>query len=212
MLFRISIFFTLICFSTIIIACGGLTLKQELSENYSLLEGTMSTSPQMIDGNINTIGETAFPSGNSAAVGRNPSSEVIITLPEKKLIRKVVVHTDNLKEFEIFADQGSNANDIDWKLIKEVKNTRMNPIELSVISSFPTNRIRLRVSSTTDDASLKRTQRARSGGRRIIGENAKAVGKIREIELYGYKTAQKAQTDPTSETREKELDDLLDTE
>lgn len=212
MVFRISIFFTLICFSTIIIGCSALFLKQELSENYSLLEGTMATSPQMIDGNINTIGETTFPSGNNATFGSNPASEVIITLPDKKLIRKVIVHTDNLKTFDIFADQGSAVNDTDWKLIKEVKSVKASPIEIPVMFSFPTNRIRLRVLSTTDDANLQRTQRARSGGFRGFGQNRRAVGKIREIELFGYKTAEKTQIDSAVETREKELDDLLDTE
>ena len=212
MLFRISIFFTLICFSTIIIGCSALFLKQELSENYSLLEGTMATSPQMIDGNINTIGETTFPTGNDATFGSNPASEVIITLPEKKLIRKVVVHTDNLKTFDIFVDQGSVINDTDWKLIKEVKSVKTSPIEIPVLFSMPTSRIRLRVLSTTDDANLKRTQRARSGGFRTSGQNRRAVGKIREIELFGYKTAEKTQIDTAADTREKELDDLLDTE
>ena len=212
MLFRISIFFTLICFSTIMFGCSVFSLKQELSENYSLLQGTTATSPQMIDGNINTIGETTFPSGTNAAFGSNPASEVIITLPDKKLIRKVVVHTDNLKTFDIFADQGGIINDTDWKLIKEVKSVRTNPIEIPVLFSFPTNRIRLRVLSTTDDANLKRTQRARTGGFRTFGQNRRAVGKIREIELFGYKTVDKTQIDTTTETREKELDDLLDTE
>lgn len=187
-------------------------LKQELSENYSLLEGTMATSPQMIDGNINTIGETTFPTGTDAAFGANPASEVIITLPVKKLIRKVVVHTDNLKTFDIFVDQGSAVNDTDWKLIKEVKSVKASPVEIPVLTSIPTNRIRLRVLSTTDDANLKRTQRARSGGFRSFGQNRRAVGKIREIELFGYKTAEKTQIDTAAETREKELDDLLDTE
>ena len=187
-------------------------LQQELSENYSLLDGTMATSPQMIDGNINTIGETTFPTGTDATFGTNPASEVIITLPEKKLIRKVVVHTDNLKTFDIFVDQGGVINDTDWKLIKEVKSVKSSPIEIPVLSSIPTNRIRLRVLSTTDDANLKRTQRARSGGLRTFGQNRRAVGKIREIELFGYKTAEKTEIDTAAGTREKELDDLLDTE
>ncbi len=212
MLFRNSIFFTLICFSTIIVGCGVLTLKQELSENYSLLEGTMSTSPQMIDGNINTIGETTFPTGTNTTAGSNPASEVIITLPEKKLIRKVVVYTDNLKTFDIFVDQGGLINNTDWKLIKEVKSVRTSPVEIPVLFSFPTNRIRLRVLSTSDDANLSRTQRARSGGSQMSGQNRRAVGKIREIELFGYKTVKKTQIDTAAETREKEIDDLLETE
>lgn len=185
---------------------------QEWSENYSLLEGAQSTSPQMIDGNLNTMGETTFPAGADSAFGSNPASEVIITLPEKKLIRKVVIHTENLKTFDIFADQGGVVNDSDWKLISEIKSVKTTPIEIPVLVTFPTNRFRLRVLSTSDDANLKRTQRARSGGVRQFGQNRRAVGKIKEIELYGYKTTEKTQIDNAAETREKELDDLLETE
>ena len=212
MLIRISIFISLICLVVIMIGCSALFSTQEWSDNYSLLEGTMATSPQMIDGNLNTIGETTFPAGTDTAFGSNPASEVIITLPEKKLIRRVVVHTDNIKTFDIFVDQGSIVNDTDWKLIKEVKSVKTNPVEIPVLFSFPTERIRLRVLSTTDDANLKRTQRARSGGVRSFGQNRRALGKIREIELYGYKTAEKTQIDTAAESREKELDDLLDAE
>lgn len=212
MLLRISLFFSLICISVIMIGCSVLFSQQEWSDNYALLEGTMATSPQMIDGNLNTIGETTFPAGTDTAFGSNPASEVIITLPEKKLIRRVIIHTDNLKTFDIFADQGGLINDTDWKLIKEVKSVKTSPVEIPVLFSFPTERIRLRVLSTTDDANLKRTQRARSGGFRQFGQNRRAQGKIREIELYGYKTAAKTQVDNAAETREKELDDLLDAE
>lgn len=212
MLFRISLFFSLICISVIMIGCSAIFSHQEWSDNYALLDGAMATSPQMIDGNLNTIGETTFPAGTDTAFGSNPASEVIITLPEKKLIRRVIIHTDNIKTFDIFADQGGLINDTDWKLIKEVKSVKTNPVEIPVLFSFPTERIRLRVLSTTDDANLKRTQRARSGGFRQFGQNRRALGKIREIELYGYKTAAKTQIDNTAETREKELDDLLDAE
>ncbi len=212
MLLRISLFISLICISVIMIGCSAIFSQQEWSDNYALLEGTMATSPQMIDGNLNTIGETTFPAGTDTLFGSNPASEVIITLPEKKLIRRVIIHTDNLKTFDIFADQGGLVNDTDWKLIKEVKSVKTSPVEIPVLFSFPTERIRLRVLSTTDDANLKRTQRARSGGGRQFGQNRRAQGKIREIELYGYKTAAKTQVDNAAETREKELDDLLDAE
>lgn len=212
MFFKISIFFSLICISVIIVGCSAIFSQQEWSDNYALLEGTIATSPQMIDGNLNTIGETSFPSGADATFGSNPASEVIITLPEKKLIRRVVIHTDNLRTFDIFADQGGLINDTDWKLIKEVKSVRTSPVEIPVLFSFPTERIRLRVLSTSDDANLKRTQRARSGNFRQFGQNRRAQGKIREIELYGYKTAAKTQIDNAAENREKELDDVLDAE
>ena len=54
-----------------------------------LIEGTQSTSPQMIDGNLHTIGEAVFP---AQVAGISPASEVVITLREKKLIRRIVIH------------------------------------------------------------------------------------------------------------------------
>ena len=212
MLYRVSIFFSLICFSVIMIGCAALFSEQEWSDNYALLEGTTATSPQMIDGNLNTIGETTFPAGTETAFGSNPASEVIVTLPEKKIVRRIVIHTDNIKTFDVFADKGGIIVEQDWELIKEIKSVKTNPIEIPVLVPFPTNRIRVRVLSTTDDANLKRRQRARSGGFRQFGQNRRAQGKIREIELYGYKTAEQTQESNAAESREKELDDLLDIE
>ena len=204
--------FSLICFSVIMIGCSALFSQQEWSDNYSLLEGTSATSPQMIDGNLNTIGETTFPAGTDTAFGSNPASEVIITLPEKKVIRRIVIYSDTLKTFDIFADQGSISVEQDWKLIKEVKSVKSSLIEIPVLVPIPTNRIRLRVLSTTDDAGLKRSQRARSRGRNQFGQNRRAQAKIKEIELYGYKTVEQTKVSKVTESREKELDDLLDTE
>jgi hypothetical protein len=204
--------FSLICFSVIMIGCSALFSQQEWSDNYSLLEGTSATSPQMIDGNLNTIGETTFPAGTDTAFGSNPASEVIITLPEKKVIRRIVIYSDTLKTFDIFADQGSISVEQDWKLIKEVKSVKSSLIEIPVLVPIPTNRIRLRVLSTTDDAGLKRSQRARSGGRNQFGQNRRAQAKIKEIELYGYKTVEQTKVSKVTESREKELDDLLDAE
>jgi hypothetical protein len=204
--------FSLICFSVIMVGCSALLSQQEWSDNYSLLEGTSATSPQMIDGNLNTIGETTFPTGTDTAFGSNPASEVIITLPEKKVIRRIVIHSDTLRTFDIFADQGGIIVDQDWKLIKEVKSVKSSLIEIPVLVPIPTNRIRLRVLSTSDDAGLKRSQRARSGGRNQFGQNRRAQAKIKEIELYGYKTVEQTKVSKTTESREKELDDLLDAE
>ncbi len=208
------IHFSLICFAVVLVGCSALLSQQEWSENYSLLEGATSTSPSMIDGDINTIGETSLPATASSAMGSNPAPEVVITLPEEKVIRRIVIHSENLKTFDIFADQGGIVKDTDWKLIKEIKTVESNPIEIPVLISHPTNRIRLRVLSTTDDANLKRSQRARSGGGgvRAFGQNRRAQGKIKEIELYGYKTVEQTKQNTAAENREKELDDLLNTE
>lgn len=212
MIYRFTAFFSLFCFAVILPGCAALFSEQEWSENYALMEGVQATSPQMIDGKLNTIGETTFPAGSQGFIGANPASQVIVTLPEKKIIRRIIVHSDNLSEFDIYADKGSIAVDADWQLIKDVRSVKENPIKISLLIPFPTDRIRLRVLGTKDDALLSRQERARSGGRGWNIGSRRAVGKIREIELYGYKTAEQVEEEQATDKREKELDELLDLE
>ena len=212
MIYRFTAFLSLCCFSIIFAGCAALFSEQEWSENYALMEGVQATSPQMIDGKLNTIGETTFPAGSQGFIGANPASQVVITLPEKKTIRRIIVHSDNLSEFDIYADKGSIAVDADWQLIKDVRAVKENPIKISLLIPFPTDRIRLRVLGTKDDALLSRQERARSGGRGWNIGSRRAVGKIREIELYGYKTAEQVEEEQATDKREKELDELLDLE
>lgn len=210
MIYRFTTFFSLFCFAVILPGCAALFSEQEWSENYALMEGVQATSPQMIDGKLNTIGETTFPAGSQGFIGANPASQVIVTLPEKKIIRRIIVHSDNLSEFDIYADKGSIAVDADWQLIKDVRSVKENPIKISLLIPFPTDRIRLRVLGTRDDALLSRQERARSGGRGWNIGSRRAVGKIREIELYGYKTPEQMEEEQATDKREKELDELLD--
>ena len=106
----------LICLFLLVVLTAGchvLLSEQEWSENYTQLEGTRATSPQMIDGDLNTVGATQVLSGQYTYQGRR--SEVIITLPEKKTIRKIVIHSDNIKKFNLYADKGGTAlSDTDW--------------------------------------------------------------------------------------------------
>ncbi|MCZ6679113.1 MAG: hypothetical protein O7E52_17920 [Candidatus Poribacteria bacterium] len=183
----------------------GLAAKQEWSENYALDEGTRATSPQMIDGNLRTFGETTFPEATQGFAGGTPASQAIIVLPEKRVIRRVVIHSENLKAFDVFADKGNG----DWRVVKEVNTVKSSPIALSVNVAFPTDRIRIRVLSTTDDAELRRKERARTRGARWGMGNRRAPGKIYEIELYGYKSTAEAREQEAEAQREKELDDLL---
>ncbi len=213
MMYRVTMILSLLCCSILIAGCSALFSEQEWSENYALMEGVQATSPQMIDGSQNTVGETTFPAGSEMFIGSSPPSEVVITLPEKKIIRRIVIHANNLKTFDVYADKGGIVSDGDWQMIADVKSVKTNPIKISVLVPFPTDRIRLRVLSTEDDAMLRRRNSARYAGRvRVLGENQRAPGKIREIELYGYKTAEQVAAEDASDKREKELDDLLELE
>ena len=212
MIYRFTVLFILTCFSIVIIGCSALFSEQEWSENYALMEGVQSTVPQAVDGKINTVGETTFPASSEGMMGANSASQVVITLPEKKIIRRIIIHSDNLSQFDIYANKGSITANEDWQLIKDVKSVKENPIKVSVLVPFPTDRIRLRVLGTKDDALLNRQRRARSGGFRGWDSNRRAAAKIREIELYGYKTAEQVEAEEATDKREKELDDLLELE
>ena len=207
-MYRVTMILSILCCSILITGCSALFSEQEWSENYALMEGVQSTTPQAIDGKLSTIGEAVFPAEVAAM---SPASEVVITLPEKKLIRRIVVHSDNLLEFDIHMDKGSLTSNRDWTLVKEVKSVKNNPETLSILAPFPTNRVRLRVLETKDDALRTREFRSRMPGYRRMS-NRRAAGKIREIELYGYKTAEQVAAEDASDKREKELDDLLDLE
>lgn len=207
MLFRTISYISLICFATVLIGCGALFSVQEWSDNYALMEGTQSTTPQAIDGNLKTIGDAVF-AGD--VVGMSAASEVVITLPEKKSIRRIVVYSENVVEFDVFVAKESHTTDRNWTLVKEIKNAS-NPATVSVLTPHPTDRVRLRVRRTSDDASKSREFGARNVGY-IRASNRRAVGRFSEIELYGYKTSEQVTIDNTTDQREKELDDLLDFE
>lgn len=196
-----------------IAACSKVISKQEWSENYALLDGVKSTSPEMIDGNLKTLGKTLFPVGTQNQYGGSPASEVVITLPTRRKISRMVIYSENLKTFDVLADKGGGTGDrVNWKLVGEVKSVQKNPIDLSLRTAFPTERIRVRVLSTSDDAELRRRHRARTGGGRGHGAHRRAPGEIFEIELYGYKSAgdiAEEEAEAILDTREKELDDLL---
>ncbi len=194
-------------------ACSKVISKQEWSENYALMDGVRSTSPEMIDGNLKTLGKTLFPVETQNLYGATPASEVIITLPKKRKISRMVVHSRNLKTFDVLADKGGGTGDrINWKLVGEVKSVQKNPIDISLRTVFPTERIRVRILSTSDDAELRRMHRARTGGGRGHGAHRRAAGEIFEVELYGFQSAEEIaekEAEEILDSQEKELDDLL---
>ena len=194
-----------ICLYFLALLGCAIVAKQEWSENYASITGVRATNARMIDGNIRTFGETAFREGSQDNFGPAPTSQAIVVLPERKVIRRVVIHSDNLKKFTIYADKGSE----DWQVVKEVNNMKSNPIDLSVNASFPTDKIRVRVLGTTDDASLRRGQRRRNFW---ASGNRRAPAKIYEIELYGYQSATATDAEEpmgSQDQSEAELDQLL---
>lgn len=211
MFYRIATYFSLFCCSIVLIGCNALFSAQEWSPNYALMDGARATSPQMIDGKLETVGETIFSSEDTRRLVRG-GSEVVVTLPEKKKVHRIVLHADNLKHIIIYADRGGGIIDgSDWQFVKEMQSVKTKTVDLKVLIPYATDRIRVRVLKTTEDAQLARERNRRLGGITFVGTTG-APGKIREIEIYGFKTDDQAKSDEVVETREKELDELLDFE
>jgi hypothetical protein len=191
-----------ICLCFLFMLGCGIVAKQEWSENYASMAGVRATNAKMIDGNIRTFGETAFREGSQDTFGPAPTSQAVVLLPDRKVIRRVVIHSDNLKKFTVYADKGNE----DWQIIKEINNVTSNPIELSVNAPFLTDKIRIRVLGTTDDAALRRGQRRRNFW---ASGNRRAAAKIYEIELYGYQSAAAAGAAEAGESKDRS-EDVLD--
>ena len=152
--------------------------EQEWSENYVLADGVICTSPEMIDGDMNTVGRTSFPErvGGRTIYGAFPNAEVDITLPEKKSIRKIVIYSDKLESFRVMASIGTGEN---WK---EIANFDNNTEKMIVIkASVVTDKIKIRARPITGDTSTAMRDIGLASRTRQMIEP-----EIQEIELYGF--------------------------
>lgn len=154
--------------------------KQQWSENYARMKGVEATAPEMIDGSLSSIGETQTPMG-AGSRGATEFTEAVVKLPEKKTIRRIVVHTPNMQNFSVYATGDTEDS---WKPLGEVKNNREKAVEFNV--SAATNQILLRVRKTSDDEVVP-------GGRGSRKQLRRGKGKIQEIEIYGMEETQKTE-------------------
>lgn len=221
MFYRSTFLLLLFCFVVFTVGCHILLSEQEWSANYALLEGTHSTSPKMIDGDLNSVGQTKHPVGPGKLYGSGTATEVIITLPEKKTIRKIVIHSDNIMKFLVYADKGGTIHsDTDWQLLKEIKMVRTNPVVIPIFESSPFARFRLAVLGTSDAGSLARKDKAEHSAKaeeaRRKGEQAPNKpekhypARINEIEFFGYKSAQETAAAKSRTQHESEIDLILE--
>ena len=167
-------------------ACQGgvfqtLFEEQEWSENYALADGVRCTAPEMIDGDVNTTGKTAFPEAvrGRTVYGVYPSAEAKITLPEERSIRKIVIRSNDLKSFEVLASAGRD----DWRLVAEFDNNKEK--DITIRTSVVTDKIKIRARGK---ASFDGTRSGVVRGALVTTRSATmAEPKIQEIELYGFK-------------------------
>lgn len=146
---------------------SALVAPQEWSANYALLEGATCTVPEMIDGKSETLGVSK-------------TRCILVTLPTRKSIHRIVIRETNIEDMIIYESIGGEG---EWKRIDKIKNQRQSTIDMRV--SVVTDAIRIRVGGTFDDE-------------RIAGKYSYQIGAVQnrqvklahpaaqEIELYGF--------------------------
>ena len=160
---------------------GQLFKAQEWSQNYTQLEGATCTSYEMIDGNINTVGES----------GR----EILITLPERKSIHRIVLRGINFEDFIVYQGRVGDGN---WQKLESVSNNTVTEREIRVTAT--TERLRFRIGGTFDDERAASKIDTFTG--RVTPQRKRAAKRAAEIELYGFKEAAVAEAPLESPSEE----------
>lgn len=189
----------------------GLITEQTWSENYALTEGVQANDPAIVDGDLNTIGQSQYVEPSSDVVqSHHASSESVIFLPTPKSIHRVVVHSSNMEAFDIWVADNQGR----WGRVKEIKSIKQKVIDVRLNRAVRTTGVKIRVRRTSDDAELRQKNIERRGFVTVYRGHVRAPAKISEIELYGFASKQDVQEAQSAlsqeEADEKELDELLE--
>ena len=146
--------------------CSTLFVPQQLSENYALGEGVQCDAPQAVDGDLNTVSN---------------NRRIMISLPEKKSIRRIVIHSPNISNFILYESIGEAG---EWRIIRSIKGNKLSTIDID--THVITDKIRMFVSDTSgtrfaDAGSLRDVD----GNTNLFSVQVDTAPQIQEIELYG---------------------------
>lgn len=173
----------LVAMLLIVSSSGCVTAKQAWSSNFVLADGVSSNDPAIIDGNVNTIGQSQYvETTGDAIMNMESQSESIILLPEPKSIHRVVIHSPNLRAFDIWITDSQGR----WEKIKEVESNKQKIVDLRLNRTVHTSGVKVRVRRTSDDAGQRRKNVRNVRGMYVYSGKVNAPAKIAEIELYGF--------------------------
>ena len=134
---------------------SGCIISQQQSENYALMKGVTANDPVIIDGDLNTVGESQTKkSSGSLAIDAKITSESIVYLPEKKKIFQVKIHSSNIQDFQLMALNTLG----EWDQIHEQRSTDSKIIDIRLKRPVTTSGIKVVVRKTSDDAAQKTTE------------------------------------------------------
>ena len=140
---------------------------QQLSENYALMPDVECDASEAVDGDLNTISN---------------ATRIVISLPEKKSIRRIVIYNTNISNFILYEYQGKAG---DWKIIKSFKGN--TEYKIVVNTQVTTDKIRLFVSDTSGARFVgPGVQRDKNGFLQKVDAQLDVKPEIQEIELYGF--------------------------
>ena len=146
--------------------CSTLFAPQQLSENYALAAGVECNAPQAVDGSLETVSN---------------NKRIVISLPEKKSIRKIVIYSPNISDFVLYEFLGNQGQ---WRVIKRISGNKAPKVVIN--TQVITDKIRMFISDTrgsvfADPGTLKDTD----GYTNLFSRQVDAPPQIQEIELYG---------------------------
>lgn len=140
-------------------------------ENLAIAEGVTCNVPEMIDGNLKTVG---FADGRW----------INLTLPKRQTIHRIVIRGTNITEAVIYQQEQGGKK---WQAILEIKRNQGSAIEARL--SSVTQALRIFVRATADDARLPPQFSPRYG--EIVSRRAIAKAYAKEVEVYGFKSKDK---------------------
>ncbi len=155
-----------ICMLALCVGCSALFAPQEFSENYALADGVECNAPEAVDGDLET-----------ASNGRR----IVISLPEAKSIRRIIIHSPNISDFVLYEYLGKEGN---WRRIKSVKGNKLTKIVVN--AHVITDKIRMFISDTSGTRFADPGQVRDADGRtNIFKRQVDVRPEVQEIELYG---------------------------
>lgn len=172
----------------LMLLCYGCTLGQQWSENYARLPGATANDPVIIDGQLETVGQSRRKKGSGdARTDLGVPSEAIVFLPTEKALYRIVIHSPNLEEFTLMTLNSQG----EWDKIHEVRGNTQKILDIRLRKVVKTTGVKLVVRRTTEDAAMKRENVKGGKNRRgqavtYLSGPITALAKIAELELYGY--------------------------
>ena len=162
--------FLLMCMCVIVVGCQSkafqMLIEPQEWENLAAAKGVTCNSPEMIDGNLKTVGSVK---------GR----WINVTLPTRKTIHRIVIRGTNITDAVVYQKQQGNKL---WQAVLQVENNRGPTIEMR--RSIVTQALRIYVSGTTDDKRKAPQYSARYGA--VVPHVALGKPFAQEIEIYGF--------------------------